>query len=51
MNIEPWMVRTVVVIGGLFAILLLLTWLSLRCAPICTCGDPDCGGGCLSRRR
>lgn len=50
MTIEPWIMRTVVVLGVMFGLLLLLLWLSARRAPTCTCGDPDCGGGCLRRR-
>lgn len=30
-----------VVLAGLWA---------LRSAPVCTCGEADCGGGCLTRR-
>lgn len=29
------------------AVVLFFAWIALRTAPECTCGDPDCGGGCL----
>lgn len=43
--------RGIVIAAVVVVLLGLLVWRALRNVPTCTCGDEECGGGCIARAR